>query len=120
MHLLFAGNAYAIDNPFSAVYIDFIMKVSPEEVRHIAKLARLELTDAEVETFSHQLGDILTYMDKLNEVDTTDVEPLSHVHDMVNRLREDKAKPSLPREEALKNAPESDGTFFKVPRVIKE
>ena len=96
------------------------MKVSPEEVRHIAKLARLELSDTEVETFSSQLGDILDYMDKLNEVDTTNVEPLSHVHDQVNRLREDKAEPSLTREEALKNAPDTDGTFFKVPRVIKE
>ncbi|MCF7802308.1 MAG: Asp-tRNA(Asn)/Glu-tRNA(Gln) amidotransferase subunit GatC [Candidatus Marinimicrobia bacterium] len=96
------------------------MKISEKDVRHIATLARLELTDAEVETLSHQMGDILTYMDKLNEVDTTDVKPLSHVHDMVNRLREDKAEPSMSREDALKNAPETDGTFFKVPRVIKE
>ncbi len=96
------------------------MKVSEKDVRHIAKLARLELTDAEVQTFSGQLGDILGYMDKLNQVDTTEVEPLYHVHDQVNRLRADQVETSLPREEALKNAPDTDGTFFKVPRVIKE
>lgn len=96
------------------------MKVPEKDVRHIAKLARLELTDSEVETFSNQLGDILGYMEKLNEVDTTTVEPLSHVHDQVNRLREDIVEPSIPRKEALKNAPETDGIFFKVPRVIKE
>lgn len=96
------------------------MKVPEKDVRHIAKLARLELTDTEVETFSNQLGDILGYMEKLNEVDTTHVEPLSHVHDQVNRMRADIPEPSLSREEALKNAPDANGTFFKVPRVIKE
>lgn len=94
------------------------MKVSLEEVRHIAKLAKLKLKEDEEIKFQNELSQILEYMDKLNELDTTNVEPLSHPIPVENIFREDELKPSIPREEALKNAPDTDGEFFKVPKVI--
>lgn len=93
-------------------------KVSREEVLKIAALAKLNLSQVEVERFTHQMNDILGYVEQLNELDTRDVEPLSHVLDLTNVVREDSEKTSLIREEALKNAPETDGEFFIVPEVI--
>ncbi|MFQ6615701.1 MAG: Asp-tRNA(Asn)/Glu-tRNA(Gln) amidotransferase subunit GatC [Fidelibacterota bacterium] len=93
-------------------------KVTRKDVLRIASLANLKLTDKEVETYTAQFNEILTYMDQLNELDTDKVEPLSHVLDLVNVLREDVTGPSLSREEALSNAPESDGKFFIVPKVV--
>ena len=90
------------------------------EVKRIAKLARLQLTPDEIQSLSHQLTDILQYVEQLESVDTTDVQPLSHVQEMVNNLRRDEVKPSLSREEALRNSPDTDGSFFLVPKVIKE
>jgi aspartyl-tRNA(Asn)/glutamyl-tRNA(Gln) amidotransferase subunit C len=90
------------------------------EVQRIAQLSHLRLEADEITTLAHQLTDILDYVAQLNEVDTDGIEPLSHVHEQVNQLREDIVKPSLAREAALKNAPESDGAYFKVPRVIKD
>lgn len=90
-------------------------KVSREEVLRIASLANLELTDKEVATYTAQFNEILAYMDQLNELDTDDVEPLSHVLDLVNVIRKDVEGASLSREEALSNAPETDGEFFIVP-----
>ena len=97
------------------------MSIDPKEVDYIARLAKLKLSEKERECFTHQLGEILDYMKKLNELDTKDVEPLSHVIDLKNVFREDEVQPSLPKEEALRNAPETDQskTFFSVPRVIK-
>jgi aspartyl-tRNA(Asn)/glutamyl-tRNA(Gln) amidotransferase subunit C len=69
--------------------------------------------------YTHQLGDILNYVQKLNELNIDDVEPMKHVLNMVNVLREDKELPSLSREDVLKNAPEHDKEFFKVPRVLR-
>ncbi len=95
------------------------MSISREEVLRIAKLARLSLSDEEITLYTYQLGDILNYVQKLNELDVEAVEPMKHVLDMVNVLREDKNLPSLSREDVLNNAPEHDGEFFKVPRVLE-
>lgn len=96
------------------------MAVTIKDVEHVAKLARLEFTEEEKKTFTRQLNQILEYMEKLNELDTTNVEPLSHVIELSNVFREDKVRPSIPAEEALKNAPAKTEKFFKVPKVIGE
>ncbi|HTY11874.1 MAG TPA: Asp-tRNA(Asn)/Glu-tRNA(Gln) amidotransferase subunit GatC [Bacteroidota bacterium] len=94
------------------------MPVTLNDVEHIAELARLEFDAKEKEKLTHELNDILRYIEKLNELDTSNVEPLSHVIELNNVFRDDVVKPSIPAEEALKNAPEKTGTFFKVPKVI--
>ena len=94
------------------------MSVSRKDVEHIAELARLKFNDEELESFTNQLNEILTYVDKLNELDTEKIEPLSHPVENSNVFRVDKVKPSVPKEEALKNAPEKDDNFFRVPKVI--
>jgi aspartyl-tRNA(Asn)/glutamyl-tRNA(Gln) amidotransferase subunit C len=94
------------------------MKIARKEVEHVAKLARLELKEEELETFGRQLSEVLTYIEKLNELDTTGVEPMSHAVEITNVFREDETGKSLPVEEALGNAPESEDGFFKVPKVL--
>ncbi|HSO67751.1 MAG TPA: Asp-tRNA(Asn)/Glu-tRNA(Gln) amidotransferase subunit GatC [Desulfatirhabdiaceae bacterium] len=94
------------------------MKITPEEVIHVANLARLDLNDAAVEKLSHQMGAILEYIDKLNEVDTTHVPPTSHAIFLTNAFREDAVHTHLDRELALSNAPDRDETCFLVPRII--
>lgn len=94
------------------------MSVTIKDVEHVAKLARLEFTEAEKETFTHQLNDILSYIEKLNKLDTTNVEPLSHVIELGNVFREDTVRTSLDREQALMNAPDRTEEFFRVPKVI--
>lgn len=94
------------------------MSVTINDVEHIAKLAKLEFSEAEKEKFTHQFNDILKYMEQLNSLDTSNVEPLSHVIELQNVFREDSVKPSIPREEALKNAPDKTEEHFKVPKVI--
>jgi aspartyl-tRNA(Asn)/glutamyl-tRNA(Gln) amidotransferase subunit C len=89
-------------------------------VEHVAELARLALTSAEKEQFIVQLNDILTYFGKLDELDTSDVEPTSHVIPMANVWRDDAERPSLDRAMVLRNAPEESHFFFKVPRIIEE
>ncbi|MEJ5300429.1 MAG: Asp-tRNA(Asn)/Glu-tRNA(Gln) amidotransferase subunit GatC [Thermodesulforhabdaceae bacterium] len=93
-------------------------KITREEVKHIAKLARLKLSDEEEERMTHQINDILLYMEKLNELDTSNIEPMHHAVEQVNVMREDKPKPSLEHEKALANAPQQNGVFFIVPKVI--
>ncbi|KAA0258650.1 Asp-tRNA(Asn)/Glu-tRNA(Gln) amidotransferase subunit GatC [Deferribacter autotrophicus] len=93
--------------------------ISKEDVKHIAKLARLKFEEDEVEKFTTELNKILDYIHKLNELDTEEVEPTSHVLDITNVFREDEVKDSLTNEEALKNAPDKDYGHFKVPRVIE-
>lgn len=95
------------------------MSVSNDEVKNIAKLAKLKLSDDEVHELTKDMNQILDYMDKLNELDTSNVKPLSHPLEKVNVFREDKLKKSIDREEALKNAPDKTEEFFKVPKVIK-
>jgi aspartyl-tRNA(Asn)/glutamyl-tRNA(Gln) amidotransferase subunit C len=94
------------------------MKLTFEEVRHIAQLARLELTPEEVDLFSRQLNDILGYMEQLNAQDTEGVEPTFHALHLSNAFREDRVIPSLPQEEALALAPEEARAAFAVPKVI--
>src|SRR5258706_12464705 len=94
------------------------MSVTIKDVEHVAELARLSFTASEKEKFRNQLNQILAYMEKLNELDTTNVEPLSHVIGNSNVFRADRMRPSPPREEMLKNAPDKTDKFFKVPKVI--
>jgi aspartyl-tRNA(Asn)/glutamyl-tRNA(Gln) amidotransferase subunit C len=94
------------------------MKISPEEVKHVADLARLEMTPEEVESMTRQLDGILSYVAKLNELDTEGVQPTTHAISLVNVFREDQVKPSLDREDVLANAPQQDGESFVVPKVI--
>jgi aspartyl-tRNA(Asn)/glutamyl-tRNA(Gln) amidotransferase subunit C len=94
------------------------MSVSKRDVEYVAKLARLEFSNEEMEKFTIQLNAILHYMEKLNELDTVNIEPLSHVNELKNVMREDVIQPSLPRDEAFHNAPAKDEKFFKVPKVI--
>jgi len=94
------------------------MKITRQEVEHVALLARLNLSETEIEQFTGQLDAILMYMDKLNELDTKDVEPTSHVIEVGNVVREDQVGDSIPVEDALANAPDKEDDFFKVPRII--
>jgi aspartyl-tRNA(Asn)/glutamyl-tRNA(Gln) amidotransferase subunit C len=95
------------------------MKISKEDVEHVAQLARLSFEEEEIERFAHQLDAILTYMDQLNELDTSTVEPTTHAMDLFNVFREDRVVASLEVEEALRNAPQRLGSAFQVPRVIE-
>jgi aspartyl-tRNA(Asn)/glutamyl-tRNA(Gln) amidotransferase subunit C len=94
------------------------MAITREQVEHVARLAHLALTEEEVERLTGQLGAILEAVGKVSELDLADVEPTSHPLDLVNVWRDDDPQPSLPREEALANAPETEGGFFKVPPAI--
>jgi aspartyl-tRNA(Asn)/glutamyl-tRNA(Gln) amidotransferase subunit C len=94
------------------------MAVTRKDVEHIAELARLKFVDAELDSFTEKLNEILNYMEKLNELDTENVEPLSHPVEGYNVFREDRIKPSILTEEALKNAPDKDEQFFRVPKII--
>lgn len=85
----------------------------------VALLARLKLTDEEKPLFSEQVGKIIGYIDTLNELDTGDVEPTSHVLPLKNVFRDDKVAPSLSRDKILKNAPESSDGFFRVLKIIE-
>jgi aspartyl-tRNA(Asn)/glutamyl-tRNA(Gln) amidotransferase subunit C len=92
------------------------MKIS---IDHIASLARLSLSEAEKELFGSQLESILSYMDKLNELDTGDIQPTSHVLALVNVTREDSTTRCLDREDALANAPDKTEKFYRVPKIIE-
>ncbi|MCL1980238.1 MAG: Asp-tRNA(Asn)/Glu-tRNA(Gln) amidotransferase subunit GatC [Proteobacteria bacterium] len=94
------------------------MKITRDEVQHVAALARLDLNDAEVDRMTGQLNAILTYVAKLDELDTAGVVVTTHTQPMINAFREDEVRPSLPREQALANSPEQNGESFVVPRVI--
>jgi aspartyl-tRNA(Asn)/glutamyl-tRNA(Gln) amidotransferase subunit C len=95
------------------------MQISKQEVEHVAKLARLEITEGEKDTLSKQLSTILTYIGELKSWDTTGVEPTATVLEQTNVLREDRARPSLPVEQAIRNAPDSAGGYFRVPRILE-
>ena len=94
------------------------MKITLDQVRHVARLARLNLPENQMQELMQNMNDILGYMDMLNEVDTTGVEPTSHVMDIKNVFREDEVKPSLEHEKSLQNAPQENRDAFVVPRVI--
>ncbi|PID72160.1 MAG: Asp-tRNA(Asn)/Glu-tRNA(Gln) amidotransferase GatCAB subunit C [Desulfobulbus propionicus] len=95
------------------------MKISREEVQHVAKLARLILSEDETDRMTQQLDTLLHYMDKLEAVDTAGVSPTTHTQQVVNAFREDVVIPSLDRSKALCNAPEDNQESFVVPRVIR-
>jgi len=95
------------------------MSVSEKEVRYVANLARLQLSEEDVKSLAGDMNKILGYMDLLNELDTTNVAPLEHVIEMNSRLRKDEAKPTISHEDALKNAPDADSDYFRVPKVIE-
>jgi aspartyl-tRNA(Asn)/glutamyl-tRNA(Gln) amidotransferase subunit C len=90
-----------------------------EEIEHISLLARLSLSEEEKELFGSQLSSILDYMEKLNELDTKDIEPTSHVLSLCNVSRDDTPRPSLLKEDALMNAPDRTEKFYRVPRIIE-
>lgn len=96
------------------------MEVNDALVDKLAHLSRLKFEAGEKEEIKHDLQKMIAFVEKLNELDTTGVEPLLYMTDEVNVLREDEVKGSISREEGLKNAPVQDGEFFKVPKVIKK
>ena len=93
-------------------------RIDESQVRKVAKLARLELAEGEIEEFTAQLSAILDYVGKMNELDTADVEPLAHCLPISNCFRDDSVKASLGTEKTLANAPQRDGEFFKVPKIL--
>lgn len=93
-------------------------KINRDEVRHVALLARLELSDGEEELMTAQMNGILEYVDKLNELDTNDIEPTAHAIELRNVFRPDRVEPSLDRKDSLANAPGTDGVNFVVPRIL--
>jgi aspartyl-tRNA(Asn)/glutamyl-tRNA(Gln) amidotransferase subunit C len=95
------------------------MPLSRDTVLKVAQLARLELTPAEVDAFAEQLGAILDYVARLDELDTSQIEPMVHSVEVANVLRDDMLVPSLPRAAALANAPQTDGRYFLVPAIIE-
>ncbi|MHA6480321.1 Asp-tRNA(Asn)/Glu-tRNA(Gln) amidotransferase subunit GatC [Paenibacillus sp. strain BS8-2] len=95
------------------------MSITLKDVEHVANLARLELTDAEKSQFTDQLNAILKYAEKLNELNTDDIEPTTHVLPITNVLREDVRKESLPIEKVLLNAPDEEDGQIKVPAVLE-
>ena len=95
------------------------MSLDRAAILHVARLARLELAEAEIEKMGRQLDSILGYVESLGALPTSDVPPTTHVESEGTPLRDDESRPSFPREEALRGAPGSDGTFFKVPRVVQ-
>ncbi len=96
------------------------MKLSTDEVRHVAELAKLKLTDEEVALYADQLSQILDYAERLQEIDTSTVAPTPYVLPLENIMRDDVAEPGLTNEEALANAPDSDEGFFRVRAVFDD
>ena len=91
--------------------------ITIKDVEHVAKLARLELTEEEKEKFTGQLGAVLEYVNQMNEVDTSDVEPMAHAIDFSNVMREDTVVYEQTKEELMKNAPYEENGFFRVPKI---
>ena len=94
------------------------MNITRKEVEHVANLARLNLSEEELARMTGQLDTILSYVDKLDELDTKGVAPTTHAFSIQNAFREDEVQDSLPRDEALANAPKEDGKAFIVPKII--
>ena len=95
-------------------------KISLKDVEHVARLARLQLSDADKERMRRELDGILSYIDKLRALDTEGVEPTSHAVPMTNVMREDAPRPSFPQADMLANAPDRSGDLFRVPKIIEE
>ena len=95
-------------------------KLTENQVRHVAKLARLNCSDEQIANFTHQLDAIIQYVGQLEQLDTTNVEPLAHCLPVHNVFRADQITASLTSDQALANAPQSDGEFFSVPKVLDD
>ena len=100
------------------IFVD--MEVNDELVDNLANLARLHFSDEEKQDLKKDLQRMIQFVDKLNELDVANTEPLLHMSDNTNVLREDEVKGSITRKEGLQNAPDTDGVFFKVPKVIRK
>lgn len=96
------------------------MQIDIQVVEKIADLAKLSLTEDEKKKYAVQIEDILEYFNQLSQIDTSNIKPLSHVHEMTNVFREDHHADSLSKEEVFKNAPDRFGDYFRVPKVIKD
>ncbi|CAM2870004.1 Asp-tRNA(Asn)/Glu-tRNA(Gln) amidotransferase subunit GatC [Dellaglioa algida] len=96
------------------------MSISKEEVKHVSELAKLELSDTELDVFTSQLDDIIGMAEQLSEVDTTDVPVTTHITDVMNVMREDVAEKGMDRDLLFKNAPDSENGLIKVPAIIDE
>ena len=94
--------------------------IDRKDVEHVARLARLALTEAELERMRGEMAAILQYIEKLKVVDVEGVEPTSHAVPLVNVMREDEVEPSVDREAMMRNAPDRSGEFFRVPRIIED
>ena len=95
------------------------MSITTRDVRYIAELARLSFTAEEEERLARELNDVLSYMEKLNELDTSAVPPMSHVLDLYNVFREDDVRHRVEREQALQSGPDADDAYFRVPKIIE-
>ena len=95
------------------------MKITAKEVLHVAELARLKINEKDLERFSIQLGSILEYMDSLKEIDTSGISPTAHALLKSTAFRADERRPSIDRDRALANAPDSENGFFVVPKIIE-
>jgi len=95
-------------------------RITRQDVEHVARLARLALTEAEVEALTHELGAILDHAAEVSALQTADVPPTAHPLPLVNVLRPDEARPGLPRDEVLAEAPEAEDGRFRVPRILGE
>ncbi|WLV25312.1 Asp-tRNA(Asn)/Glu-tRNA(Gln) amidotransferase subunit GatC [Aciduricibacillus chroicocephali] len=93
--------------------------ITKDQVKHVAHLARLEITEEEAEQFTEHLSAIITYAEKLNELDTEGIEPTTHVLDLKNVFRKDEAKHTITQEDAMKNAPDSEDGQFRVPSILE-
>jgi aspartyl-tRNA(Asn)/glutamyl-tRNA(Gln) amidotransferase subunit C len=94
------------------------MSITRQEVEKVALLGRLQLSEAELATMTHEMAQIVAYVDQLAQVDTDGVEPMAHAIEVTNVFKDDRVAPSLPREEALANAPHHNGTGYLVPAVL--
>jgi aspartyl-tRNA(Asn)/glutamyl-tRNA(Gln) amidotransferase subunit C len=97
---------------------EVVMSLTRDDVRKVSLLARLLLSEDELDKMTEQLGQIVGYVDQLSELDTDDVQPMAHAVELVNVFAEDEVRPSLPREDALANAPKRDDECFRVPAVL--
>jgi aspartyl-tRNA(Asn)/glutamyl-tRNA(Gln) amidotransferase subunit C len=95
-------------------------QLTPETVRRVARLARLKLDDNEIEQMTTDLSKVLDYVEQLNAVDSSNVEPMAHAIEFTDVFRPDEPRPSLPRDLALANAPKTDGRYFLVPPILEE
>jgi len=96
-----------------------VAEITKDEVKHVADLARLEITEEEAEQFTEHLSAIITYAEQLNELDTEGVEPTTHVLDLKNVFRQDEVKRTITQEDAMKNAPDSEDGQFRVPSILE-